>query len=99
MERLAADLENICNMEGKPRREGRSLGAILTPRSEVVKALNEAKRMKEKEKKKAKEEEFKKKMMKEGGGVVGSVVGEDDEDPEEEEDENDDDIGGVLAGE
>ncbi|KAL3786078.1 hypothetical protein ACHAWO_006700 [Cyclotella atomus] len=32
MEKLAKDLENICNMEGKPRREGRNLGAILTPR-------------------------------------------------------------------
>ncbi len=54
--RLADDLEDICNMEGKPRREGRNLGAILTPRAEVVKAINDAKRQKEKDKKKAKAE-------------------------------------------
>jgi translation initiation factor IF-3 len=94
MEKLAKDLEDICNMEGKPRREGRNLGAILTPRSEVVKALNDAKRLREKEKKKAKEEEFKKKMEKEGG-VVGEAL---DDDEEEEEDDDDDGIGGVLAG-
>lgn len=96
MEKLAKDLEDICNMEGKPRREGRNLGAILTPRSEVVKALNDAKRLREKEKKKAKEEEFKKKMEKEGG-VVGEAL--DEEEEEEDDDGDDDDIGGVLAGE
>jgi translation initiation factor IF-3 len=95
MEKLAKDLETICNMEGKPRREGRNLGAILTPRTEVVKALNDAKRLREKEKKKAKEEEFRKKMEKEG--VVGVQIEFDDE--EFDEDDDDDDIGGVLDGE
>ena len=89
MEKLAKDLEDICNMEGKPRREGRNLGAILTPRSEVVKALNDAKRLREKEKKKAKAESLAKRMEKtqvEGGDV-------------EDEDDDDDDLDGVLAGE
>ena len=52
--RLADDLEEICNMDGRPKREGRALGAILTPRAEVVKSLNDAKRKKEKDKKAAK---------------------------------------------
>ena len=56
LERLANDLEDLANMEGRPRREGRSLGTILSPRSEVVKAINDAKRQKEKEKKAAKAE-------------------------------------------
>jgi hypothetical protein len=73
-------------MEGKPRREGRNLGAILTPRSEVVKALNDAKRLREKEKKKAKEARLALKTE-----TVGEMVTEADDD--------DDDIGGVLAGE
>ncbi|KAL9190399.1 hypothetical protein ACHAXT_007610 [Thalassiosira profunda] len=56
LNRLASDLEDIGNMEGRPRREGRNLGAILTPRAEVVKAINDAKRLKEREKKAAKAE-------------------------------------------
>ena len=60
--RLADDLEDICNMDGRPRREGRALGAIHTPRAEVVKALNDAKRKKEKDKKAAKAESLKKKQ-------------------------------------
>lgn len=58
--RLANDLEEICNMEGRPHREGRSMGAILSPKSEVVKAVNDAKRQKEKEKKQARAESLKK---------------------------------------
>lgn len=60
LQRMAADMEDICSMEGKPRREGRSLGAILTPLPSVVKSLNEAKRQKEKDKKQAKAESLKK---------------------------------------
>lgn len=76
--RLAGDLEAIANMEGKPRREGRTLGAILSPRAEVVKALNDAKRMKEREKKKAKAESLAKRMEVEGykqdGGSGGTIT-------------------------
>merc|ERR1711966_223726 len=55
LKKLASDMEQIGNMEGKPRREGRFLNAILTPRPDVVKAINDAKRRKEREKKKSKE--------------------------------------------
>jgi translation initiation factor IF-3 len=95
MEKLAKDLEAICNMEGKPRREGRSLGAILTPRAEVVKALNDAKRLREKEKKKAKAELLARKAERIAAGEI-IVDGEFDEEDDEEDD--DDDIGSVLAG-
>jgi len=54
LRKLATDLEEVCNMDGKPRREGRNLSAILTPRPDVVKGLNEAKRAKEKAKQQAK---------------------------------------------
>ena len=56
LNKLKEDMEDIANMEGKPRREGRNLGAILTPTPMVVKAINDAKRQKEREKKKLKEE-------------------------------------------
>ncbi|KAL3788740.1 hypothetical protein HJC23_012296 [Cyclotella cryptica] len=97
MERLAKDLEDICNMEGKPRREGRNLGAILTPRSEVVKALNDAKRLREKEKKKAKAETLAQRELQKKNGVI-IVDGAVDNEDEDDEDDEDDDIGGVLAG-
>jgi len=73
--KLANDLEDICNMEGRPRREGRNLGAILTPRAEVVKAVNDAKRLKEKEKKKAKAESLAKRMEMEELRKAGSLAG------------------------
>jgi len=60
LRRLSADMEDIANLDSKPRREGRNLGAILSPRAEVVKAINDAKRQKEREKKKAKQESMKK---------------------------------------
>ena len=91
LERLAGDLEEMANMEGKPRREGRSIGAILTPRVEVVKAINDAKRLKEKEKKKAKAETMAKRQ--EAKASVAAVASDDDDDDEEENT-----IGSVLDG-
>lgn len=74
LQRMAQDMEDICNMEGKPRREGRNLGAILTPRAEVVKALNDAKRQKEKDKKKAKAETLKKRQEEEEAKKAAAVA-------------------------
>jgi len=62
LDKLAGDMEDICNMEGKPRREGRSLSGILSPTAEVVKSINNAKRAKEKEKKNEKAESLAKKI-------------------------------------
>jgi translation initiation factor IF-3 len=100
--RLSTDLEDMANMEGKPRREGRTMGVILTPRAEVVKALNDAKRLREREKKKAKEESLKKRMeamdakqlaaMAAGeGGMAGGIQGLLDELELEMANEDDDD--------
>ena len=86
LDKLAGDLEDMANMEGKPRREGRTIGAILSPTPEVVKAINDAKRSREKEKKKAKAESLKKRDADIAAGIVAAA--------EDEEDE----IGGVLDG-
>merc|ERR1712127_136461 len=51
--------------EGRPRREGRNLSGILSPRAEVVKSINDAKRQKEKDKKKAKSESLAKRELEE----------------------------------
>jgi len=86
LDRLADDLEDMANMEGKPRREGRTIGAILSPTPEVVKAINDAKRQKEKDKKKAKAESLAKRDADIAAGAVAA---------EQEEEKI---IGGVLDG-
>eukprot|EP00553_Chaetoceros_curvisetus_P009668 CAMPEP_0204635444 /NCGR_PEP_ID=MMETSP0717-20131115/31487_1 /ASSEMBLY_ACC=CAM_ASM_000666 /TAXON_ID=230516 /ORGANISM="Chaetoceros curvisetus" /LENGTH=267 /DNA_ID=CAMNT_0051654189 /DNA_START=80 /DNA_END=883 /DNA_ORIENTATION=+ len=54
LNRMAVDMEDICSMEGKPKREGRMLFCIMTPKAEVTKAVNDKKRKMDKEKKKMK---------------------------------------------
>jgi len=93
LDRLADDLDGMANMEGRPRREGKSIGAILSPTPEVVKAINDAKRLKEKEKKKAKAESLAKR---EADIAAGRAVAEEYDD--DEEDDEDEIIGGVLDG-
>lgn len=77
--KLATDLEDVCLMEGKPKREGRNLSCILTPRPEVVKKINEKKRAEEKKKRKAKEQgkkEFEEKQAKKAAakGVTANAA-------------------------
>jgi len=54
LERMSEDMTKICIMEGKPKRDGRNLSCILSPRPEITKAANDRKRSEEKAKKKAK---------------------------------------------
>jgi hypothetical protein len=62
--------------EGKPKREGRNLSCILSPRPEVLKAINDQKRKEEREKKKKREESLKKKQEAEmvGAGAGAAAV-------------------------
>lgn len=55
LQKLAAELDDLCLMEGKPKREGRNLSCIMTPRPEVVKKINEKKRAEQKAQRKKKE--------------------------------------------
>mmetsp|Transcript_28206 Transcript_28206/g.39681 ORF Transcript_28206/g.39681 Transcript_28206/m.39681 type:complete len:335 (+) Transcript_28206:119-1123(+) len=66
IDKLAQDLDKLASKEGKPVREGRNLSVIMTPRPEVVKQINEAKRKNEKAKKKQTEERKKKKAASTG---------------------------------
>jgi len=54
LDKMGEDLTKICTMDGKPRREGRTLSCIFTPRPQVTKALNDKRRNEEKAKKKKK---------------------------------------------
>lgn len=48
LNKLAGDLDKVCNMEGKPKREGRTLFCFIMPKPEVIKAINDKKRAEEK---------------------------------------------------
>jgi translation initiation factor IF-3 len=51
LDKLAGDMEDFCVREGKAKREGRNLAMIVSPRPEVLKAVNDNRRAQEKEKK------------------------------------------------
>lgn len=55
LDRLAEDMTKICTMEGKPKREGRNISCIMSPRPEIFKEINNAKRAEEKAKKEKRE--------------------------------------------
>lgn len=61
LEKLAQDMEDICVKEGRPKKEGRNLSLIVSPRAEVLKQVNENRRAEEKAKKKLKKESKEKK--------------------------------------
>lgn len=54
LDKLSEDLDDIATKESRPKREGRNLSLILSPRAEVLKAVNEKRRAQDKEKKKKK---------------------------------------------
>lgn len=77
LEKLANELDSLCIQEGRPKREGRNLSLMLTPKPEVLRAVNEARK--------------KAKKLKAIKGDENSVDGEDQEDDEDDEDDFDDD--------
>lgn len=80
LDRMADDMTKICTMEGKPKREGRNLSCILSPRAEVTKAVNDKKRADEKAKKKNKNQQKQQAKEKKNistvtaAGAVGAAV-------------------------
>jgi len=69
LQKMGEDLTKICTMDGKPRREGRTLSCIFTPRPQVTKALNDRKRNEEKAKRKKKMKTKEKENAPEGNGA------------------------------
>ena len=75
LEKLAKELDDIATKEGRPKREGRNLSLILSPRAEVMKAVNERRRADEKNKKKSKKATFEsKKASKAAAATTAGVV-------------------------
>lgn len=58
LEKLAEELDDTCTKEGRPKREGRNLCLILTPRAEVMKMINTERRASDKAKKQRKNDAF-----------------------------------------
>jgi translation initiation factor IF-3 len=92
--KLANDLDDVCQKEGRPKREGRNLSVILTPRPEVMKAVSESRKAGEQAKKKKKQQEKKEllvsRMTKNANGEIVPVEGiEDDDDSEDDDDDSD----------
>mmetsp|Transcript_13264 Transcript_13264/g.31207 ORF Transcript_13264/g.31207 Transcript_13264/m.31207 type:complete len:329 (+) Transcript_13264:168-1154(+) len=56
LDKLAGEMDDICTREGRPKREGRNLSMIVTPRPEVVKQVNADRRALDKAKRKQKEQ-------------------------------------------
>mmetsp|Transcript_29671 Transcript_29671/g.49183 ORF Transcript_29671/g.49183 Transcript_29671/m.49183 type:complete len:321 (+) Transcript_29671:155-1117(+) len=54
LDKLATELEDVCVREGRPKREGRNLAVIISPRPEVLKQVNDNRRAEERAKKKQK---------------------------------------------
>ena len=77
LDKMAADLEEYATKEGRPKREGRNLSLILSPKNEVMKAISDRRRAEEKAKKKNKKEAFESKLAaKESAAVTAGVTAE-----------------------
>jgi len=61
LDKLAGEMDEVCTREGRPKREGRNLSMIVTPRPEVVKQVNADRRAEDKAKRKKKEQRLRNK--------------------------------------
>jgi translation initiation factor IF-3 len=102
--RLSSDLEAVCQKEGKPKREGRSLSVTLTPRPEVMKAVVDLRKAEELAKKKKKQEAKKDLLTKatNGAAVAGGVASilnslDEDDDSDDDDDDDDDSLDALLG--
>jgi translation initiation factor IF-3 len=44
LDKLASELDSLCIQEGRPKREGRNLSLMLSPKPEVLRAVNDARK-------------------------------------------------------
>jgi translation initiation factor IF-3 len=96
LDKLAEDLTKICTMEGKPKREGRFLFCIMSPRPEVTKAMSDKKRADEKMKKQSKLQDKERRLNKDGSFVEDDAVTA--ADLNKDDDDDDDDVNDADAG-
>lgn len=92
LEKLAEDMSDVCQKDGKTVREGRSMSLIISPRPEVLKQVNEQRRAGEKAKKAQKAERQLRKTASKSSTDTGDDDDDEDEDDEDDEDEDDFDL-------
>ncbi|KAL3942086.1 MAG: hypothetical protein SGBAC_003653 [Bacillariaceae sp.] len=78
LEKLADDMSDVSQREGKPKKEGRNMSLIISPRAEVLKLVNENRRKGEKEKKQKREERLAKKAEKAAATTETAEVSQDE---------------------
>lgn len=74
LDKLSEDLIDLATKEGRPKREGRNLSLILSPRPEVMKAVNEKKRKDERNKKKKKKDAFESKQAEKAAAKTADSI-------------------------
>lgn len=93
LDRLATEMEDMCTREGKPKREGRNLSMIVTPRAEVVKQVNADRRALEKQKKKEREQRLQgKKAAAEALATAGAAADDDESEDDDSVNGSDDEL-------
>jgi translation initiation factor IF-3 len=90
LEKLTVDLEKMCVRESKPKREGKMISVILSPRPELLKEYLEKRKNFEKAKKKARLERLE---ARDAALAAGTAVAKEDE--EDDKDDLDDDEDGL----
>lgn len=91
LEKLAVDLSSVSVKESRPKREGRNLSVIFSPRAEILKAVNDDRKNKDKSKKQKKQKEIEERMAKKDG-TSAAMDDDDNDDDDFEEDDDDEDI-------
>ena len=105
LEKLASDMEDVCVRESRPKREGRNLAMIVSPRPEVLKAVNDKRKVEDRARKLKKAELKEQKAaalaasVAGGGSVIDELNGDitmemngssaDDDDDDDDDDDTD----------
>ena len=100
--RLSDDLSKIAAMEGRPKKDGRNLSCIISPKAELLKSINDKRRAEERAERKkrdASKKEMEAKMAAAAVAAGGVAVAEADSEVDEMEDEIDgDEVGDLFGG-
>jgi len=96
LENLAQDMEEVCVKEGRPKREGRNLSLIISPKPEVLKRVNENRRAEEKAKRNKKKQLKEEKAAAAAAATTAAVATTVDDISTRVEEEDDDDVEGSI---
>jgi len=101
LDKLTEDLSGNAVRESPPKREGRNLALLLSPRADVMKRISDERRAEERSKKKEKKQELEDRAAAKAAGLTVEDEDEDDDDfdldlTEDDDDDDDVDMGDSL---